>query len=507
MPSVYNGGVRKGLYLRFGGSLEEGNLRALALARALLEDPPKGLLDAVPAYQSLYLEFTEPLKEAALLRRLARLEAAPLPEGKEVEIPVLYQGEDLEEVAREAGLSPEEVVRLHAAPLYRVYALGFTPGFPFLGEVDPRLRLPRRPRPRPRVAAHSVAIAGFQTGIYPLPSPGGWRILGRALVAVYDPHRADPFLLRPNDRVRFRPAQGVPPPEPEPLDLLPDLPRRPVLRVEEPGLLSLVVDEGRFLGGHLGLARSGPLDERSARRANALVGNPRGAPLLELTLSGPVLTALEDVVLGFAGYGMVPVREGEPLPPGQSFLLRRGQTLRFRPLREGVRGYLAVAGGIEARRFLGSASPDLRGRVGRPLRPGDLLGVQEKRPVRPGYALFQPPLPPFRVRLLKGPQYDLEALRVLTSAPFTLAEGDRTGLRLQGPPVPGGEGVSEATPLGGVQATPGGEAIVLLNDKGSLGGYAKPALVHPNDLWLLAQVRVGERVTFVLDPSLRGELR
>lgn len=496
--------MHQGVYLRFPGGLEEANRRALALAKALLDNPPRGLLDVIPAYTSLYLEFTDPLRKAALRRHLARLEAAPLGEGKEVEIPVLYSGEDLEEVALEAGLSPEEVIHLHAAPLYRVYALGFTPGFPFMGEVDPRLRLPRKPQPRPRVPAHSVAIAGFQTGIYPLPSPGGWRLLGRALVAVYDPHRPEPFLLGPNDRVRFRPAQGLPPAEPKPLDLLPEAPRHPALRVEEAGFLSLVVDTGRFLSGHLGLARSGALDQRSARRANALVGNPPGAPLLELTLTGPVLTALTDLVLGFAGYGMLPLVGNEPLPPGRSFLLRRGQTLRFKPLKEGVRGYLAVAGGIEARRFLGSASPDLRGLVGRPLRAGDLLGVETPRSVRPGYALSQPLLPPFRIRLLKGPQASLEALRALASAPFTLVQGDRVGLRFLGPPVPGGEGVSEATPLGGIQVPPRGEPIVLMNDKGSLGGYAKPALVHPQDLWLLAQVRVGEEVRFVLDRPGRG---
>lgn len=505
--------MHRGIYLRFAGGLEEANRKALALAKALLEDPPEGLLDAVPAYTSLYLEFKGPLlgpgAEARLRRHIARLEERLRVDGaaeeKEVEIPVLYDGEDLEEVALEAGLSPEEVIRLHTVPLYRVYALGFTPGFPFMGEVHPRLRLCRKPQPRPRVPAHSVAIAGFQTGIYPLSSPGGWRLLGRALVAVYDPHRGasseGPFLLKPGDRVRFRIAQGIPPPEPEPLGLLPEAPRRPVLKVEEPGFLSLLVDEGRFLSGHLGLSRSGPLDGRSARRANALVGNPPGAPLLELTLLGPVLSALEDVVLGFAGYGMAPLLEGEALSPGQSFLLRKGKTLRFRPLERGVRGYLAVAGGLEARRFLGSASPDLRGRIGRPLRAGDVLGVESPRRVRPGYTLFQPPLPPFRIRLLQGPQPSREALRALTSFPFTLVQGDRVGLRLSGLPVPGGEGVSEATPLGGIQVPPGGEPIVLMNDKGSLGGYAKPALVHPEDLWLLAQMRVGEKVTFVLDPS------
>lgn len=163
-------------------------------------------------------------------------------------------------------------------------------------------------------------------------------------MAVYDPHRETPFLLRPGDRVRFLEAEGPTPPEPRPLELLPEEPRLPALLVEEPGLMDLVVDGGRFLGGHLGLARSGPLDAPSARLANRLVGNGAGAPLLEFAYKGPVLTALRDLVAAFAGYGFVALLEGEEIPPGQSFLWPRGKTLRFRPRGPGVRGYLAVAG-------------------------------------------------------------------------------------------------------------------------------------------------------------------
>ena len=334
----------RGFYLRFGeGVSEEANRRALALAEALLRAPPPGLLDAVPAYGVLYLEYDpRRLSRGRLLRLLKGLPQERAEEGRVVEIPVRYDGEDLPEVASRLGLSLEAVKALHQKPLYRVYALGFTPGFPFLAEVEPALRLPRKPHPRPRVPAHAVAVAGVQTGIYPLPSPGGWNLLGTSLVAVYDPHRETPFLLRPGDRVRFLEAEGPTPPEPRPLELLPEEPRLPALLVEEPGLMDLVVDGGRFLGGHLGLARSGPLDAPSARLANRLVGNGAGAPLLEFAYKGPVLTALRDLVAAFAGYGFVALLEGEEIPPGQSFLWPRGKTLRFRPRGPGVRGYLAV---------------------------------------------------------------------------------------------------------------------------------------------------------------------
>ncbi|TBH20940.1 5-oxoprolinase subunit PxpB [Thermus thermamylovorans] len=488
----------EGFYLVFGEGLsEEANRRAQALARALLKAPPRGLWEAVPAYGTLYLELDPRLLARGRLLRLLPVPEEGGEEGRVVEVPLRYDGEDLLEVAARTGLPPEEVRRRHQTPLYRVYALGFTPGFPFLAPVDEALRLPRRAHPRPRVPAHAVAMAGPQTGIYPLPSPGGWHLLGTALVAVYDPHREEPFLLRPGDRVRFREAAGPTPKEPEPWELLPEAPRLPAFRVEEPGLLDLVVDRGRFLAGHLGLARSGPLDPRSASLANRLLGNPPGAPLLEVAYRGPVLTALGDLVAAGAGYGFALLLEGEEVALGRSFLWRKGRSLRFVPRGQGVRAYLAVAGALEARPFLGSASPDLRGRIGRPLRAGDVLGLGEERPVRPGMAFAQVPLPyPFRLRLLPGPQFTEEAWRAFLAAPFRVARADRMGVELAGPEVPGGEGLSEATPLGGVQVPPSGRPLVLLVDKGSLGGYAKPVRVDPRDLWLLGQVWPGAELFF-----------
>ncbi|WP_117236899.1 5-oxoprolinase subunit PxpB [Thermus sediminis] len=489
----------EGVYLRFGEGLsEEGSRRALALAGALLKNPPPGLLDAVPAYSTLYLEYDpRRLPRGRLLRLLQALSLDEVEEGRVVEIPVRYDGEDLLEVAARAGLSPEVVKALHGKPLYRVYALGFTPGFPFMAPVEPPLRLPRRPHPRPKVPAHCVAVAGVQTGIYPLPSPGGWNLLGTALLAVYDPHRAEPFLLRPGDRVRFQEAEGPTPGEPAPLELLPQEPRLPAIRVEEPGLLDLLVDGGRFLMGRFGLARSGPLDPYSAQMANRLVGNRPDAPLLEVSLRGPVLTALRPLVAAFAGYGLWVEVDGAEVPPGLSFLWPKGKALRFRPGGLGVRGYLAVAGGLEATPFLGSASPDLRGRIGRPLRAGDVLGLGEERPARPGLAFAPRPLPQvLTLRLLPGPQFGREAFQALLQGPFRVARADRMGLELLGPEVPGGEGLSEPTPLGGVQVPPSGRPLVLLADKGSLGGYAKPARVDPRDLWLLGQAWPGAWVRF-----------
>lgn len=129
--------------------------------------------------------------------------------GRVVEIPVAYGGEhgpDLDDVARHTGLSPAEVVRRHAAGEYVVYLLGFLPGFAFMGGLAPELHTPRRREPRTAVPARSVGIGGAQTGIYPLDSPGGWQLIGRTSLTLFDPAAEPPTLLQPGDRVRFVPA-------------------------------------------------------------------------------------------------------------------------------------------------------------------------------------------------------------------------------------------------------------------------------------------------------------
>jgi inhibitor of KinA len=124
-----------------------------------------------------------------------------------VEIPVCYENEfapDLAEVAQRAGISPQEVIDLHRGAEYRVHCLGFIAGFPFLGGLDPRLATPRRSTPRKEIPAGAVGIGGAQTGIYPVKSPGGWNIIGRTPLRLFDPRQDPPALLRAGDRVRFR---------------------------------------------------------------------------------------------------------------------------------------------------------------------------------------------------------------------------------------------------------------------------------------------------------------
>jgi len=183
-----------------------------SLARASLP----GVRDLHPAYASILITFDPLAIEPERLRaRVAAAvgssAAAPSTKVRLVEIPVCYEREfapDLEDVARAHGLSTEEVVRLHASAEYVVHFLGFVAGFPYLGGLPDALATPRLPIPRRRVPAGSVAIAGSQAGIYPFPTPGGWRILGRTPETLFRADREPPALLAPGDRVRFAPVDA-----------------------------------------------------------------------------------------------------------------------------------------------------------------------------------------------------------------------------------------------------------------------------------------------------------
>ena len=143
---------------------------------------------------------------AALEHRLMHLEVAAAPPGRLVEVPVRYGGEfgpDLDDVARHAGLTADEVVRLHAGAEYAVYMVGFSPGFPYLAGLPERLAMPRLDSPRQAVPIGSVGIGGRQTGIYPVESPGGWRIIGRTSLRLFTPEADPPTLFQLGDRVRF----------------------------------------------------------------------------------------------------------------------------------------------------------------------------------------------------------------------------------------------------------------------------------------------------------------
>ena len=207
--------------ITLGDAIDEQTHRLVrAASTRIRDDPPPGFVDLVPAFVSIVVHY-DPIVAAhdsdaaphdrvvtALRDRLANLDVGELAPPRLVEIPVCYGGElgpDLDDVARAHAITPDEVVGLHAGAEYLVYMIGFMPGFAYLGGLPERIATPRRKTPRTAVPAGTVGIGGRQTGVYPLVSPGGWNLIGRTPVKIFDISRDEPTLLLTGDRVRFRP--------------------------------------------------------------------------------------------------------------------------------------------------------------------------------------------------------------------------------------------------------------------------------------------------------------
>ncbi len=202
----------RSLIVYFGEVIDRAvNDRVRRLFFYLHDHPIKGVVEAVPAYSSLLFLFdpsrtTADILREEILEKVRVMENVEIPEPETVEIPVFYGGEygpDLEWVARYHSMPEEEVIRLHTKDLYHVYMIGFTPGFAYMGELPAMLVTPRKETPRTAVPPGSVGLAQEQTGIYPSESPGGWQIIGRTPLKLFDPDKRPPTLLHMGDQVRF----------------------------------------------------------------------------------------------------------------------------------------------------------------------------------------------------------------------------------------------------------------------------------------------------------------
>ncbi|MFW5897063.1 MAG: 5-oxoprolinase subunit PxpB, partial [Bacillota bacterium] len=328
------------LLLEYGCTIDpKTNLRVIRAARRIAEDGPDGIEDVIPAYTTVLVSFDPARVSPGEIRSFVREDpevwdppASGEEQGDVHRIPVAYggdEGPDLEDVALRCGLSPAEVIEIHTGDVYRVYFLGFTPGYPYMGELDPKIEVPRRPSPRTRVPAGSVAIAGRQTGLYPMATPGGWSLLGRTPVRLFDPSSEDPTLLRPGDRVEFYPIEG--PVEAPGVGLLEFEPGRPICKVLQPGLYTTLQDDGRRGYMHLGASRAGAADLHSLHRANVLVGNAPGAAALEMTALGPHLEFLRESTVAVAGAQTTLLVDGSPVKARNATRIPAGSRVSFGP--------------------------------------------------------------------------------------------------------------------------------------------------------------------------------
>ena len=458
--------------------------------------------DVVSSFASVAVHF-DPADGERVLEWLTTL---PPPRGGEArnearifEVPVVY-GEDLENLASVFGLSATAIIKLPSAADYTVAAVGFSPGFPYLTGLPEELRIPRRATPR-KVAAGSVAIAGGQAGIYPFESQGGWHVLGRTALDLFDPFRHAPSLLRPGDRLRFVPTGQ--------LEFTgkssPVMGGGTGFEVVAPGSFTAVQDLGRPGYQNLGVSPGGVADPVAARAANRLVGNPDSAAVLECCMSGPLLEFHKKTRVAFIGWA--DSRSGKPVP------LEAGEEIDLRSRMKSVRGIIAIAGGIDVPPVMGSRATDLRAGVGgwqgRILQAGDRLALGPPHPGpipgnwHVGWPRIEPPGRMIELRFLSGMQarwFSEKMRQRFASSVYQISPiSDRMGTRLEGPELELAETtemLSQPVVAGSVQVPPDGKPIVLLAERQTIGGYPQIGHVISADLPKLARAWPGTPLRF-----------
>ena len=425
-------------------------------------------------------------------------------EPRDITVDVIYDGEDLDSLASSLSMTREALIDWHTTTVWTAAFGGFAPGFTYCVPEDATraLDVPRHPTPRPAVPDRSVALAGDFSAVYPRTSPGGWQLIGSTTQPFWDAANESPALLSPGDRVHYRAVTERVEVATSTRKNVVSGPRRPVLRVDDPGLQVLVEDAGRHGFGDLGVTDSGAADRGSAQAANEALGNRRDAAVLE-NIGGLTLTALVETVVVVTGAVATVSVDGTAKDRGVPLLLGAGSELTVGSATEGLRSYVGVRGGVVAESVLGSASTDLLSGLGpAPLEPGDTVYAG---PARGSVRRVDAPVRTDGVlRVVPGPRDDwfAEGVEALTGATWAVsATSNRVGLRLTGEdPVTRdheGELPSEGMIAGSVQVPPNGEPVVFLRDHAVTGGYPVIATVIPEDLDAAAQLAPGAQVTFV----------
>lgn len=468
-----------------------------------------GVKQLIPAARTVYVAFDPLLSSRVELTaaiRALNVAADMERHSRIVEIPVIYDGEDMADVADLLGISVDEVVRRHCDTAWSVAFVGFAPGFAYLTGGDPIFDVPRRKVPRLSVPAGAVGLAGTFSGVYPRVSSGGWQLLGHTETPMWDERADPPALLQPGDTVRFTPVRD---------------------------------------------AVSGAADRTSSHLANALVGNPANTPVLEITGGGVRMRAIGSVVVAVTGASADVTITGSrqsqdsqggsngtftPNSPGgcsgrtvlnasndaadrttiamqQPVLLRDGDVLSIAPPTSGLRDYVAVRGGFGVATTLGSAATDTMSGIGpRPIAAKQRLAIRTASTAcDAGVGLPQPwptdlPKPgrPTDLYVRLGPRDDwftAAGLSAFLTQTWTVtAQSNRVGLRLSGAaPVERTdtrELASEATPSGAIEVPTSGQPVIFLRDQPVTGGYPVIAVLEPESLDVAGQLPPGACVRF-----------
>jgi len=496
---------------------------AMALHRALLAQPVKGVQEMVPAARTVLLHYRPWVVAPAALMQAVRERAATVntalqddQPARMVEIPVCYDGEDLPEVAELLGISVAEVIARHTAQPWLAAFAGFAPGFVYMAGGHACFQVPRRTSPRTRVPAGSVALAGDFTAVYPKASPGGWQLIGTTDLPMWDMARATPAWVQPGFRVQFRDTGRATvcvsrPPPPAPLPVAGEA----GVQILATGLQTLVQDAGRIGMASMGLSPSGALDTAAMHAANRLVGNPIGTPVLENLLGGLQLRCQQAALLAVTGADLpVTLRAADgrswPLAARRAIALDAGDSLLLGAPAAGVYAYVAVRGGWQVEPVLGSCARDTLAQLGPDaLQTGQWLGVGGAQPLLAvSTHEYTQALPrtgdTVTLDITLGPRSDWftpEALQLLTAQEWSVTpQSGRVGIRLAGAqPLERrrmDELPSEGTVTGAIQVPASGQPVLFLADHPLTGGYPVIAAIASHHLGLAAQIPVGCRVRF-----------
>ncbi|MBC7722478.1 MAG: 5-oxoprolinase/urea amidolyase family protein [Pedobacter sp.] len=393
-----------------------------------------------------------------------------------------------------------------------------------MGKVNELIATPRKLTPRTNVVKGSVGIAGEQTGIYPLNSPGGWNIIGQTPLQLFNANRNEPVLLKMGDRVQFVPInldefykiratqqsqqsttenQGI------------------GIQILKQGLSDSVQDLGRYGHQHLGINPTGAMDIVAAQIANFLVGNQANEAVLELHFPASVFQFQTDTIIALSGADFTATINDKSVPINTPIIVAKDAILRFTKLTTGVRCYLAVCGGYKIKPWLNSCSTNLKanagGYYGRLLQKDDVIGFKKQGGFSSQLKKKNCIILPWHVdvtnfykaentiNILFGNEQPFlcdASKEILLNAEFIITtKSDRMGYRLHGLPLQLLQPlslISAATTKGTIQLLPDGELIILMADHQTIGGYPRVGHIAQKDIPKLAQIQAHQHIKFQL---------
>ncbi len=496
-----------------------------AFNHLLKEKPFVGLVETVPAYTTLTVFYSPELLAKNtenptffVQNYLEKLLKEPtntyLTEPNTISIPVCYDvefGLDIQHIAENKDITVEEIIAIHQGQNYKVYMMGFLLGFPYMGEVDDRIAMPRKTTPRPLVESGSVGIAGNQTGIYPLNSPAGWQIIGKTPLHLVDFSRENPFLLKTGDTVNFQAISKeefgiLQQKESEKTTKTTEIIENPDISVLKAGVFSTFQDRGRAGFRMHGVPSSGAMDTMAHHLANALLGNPKNAATIECTMGGLQVQFHTKTVIAVTGAGNLWINE-KAVALYQVHTVFENDTVEIRFTNQGLWTYLAVKGGFATESIMHSRSAVPKIKIGELLKKGMGLNLEKETFTQKPKTNLEIKIPNFEkhktIRMIEGQEIDWigsESRELLYNQAFRLSNRcDRMAYVLEGKAlelVIKKELLSTAVTAGTVQLTPNGQLIVLMNDCQTTGGYPRIGQVAAVDLSVLAQLKPSDTIDF-----------